>query len=158
MKIDKSWYQKPNDPNFPVSNAAGGIVIRKENKKLLIALIGTDYYDNYMLPKGTQEHGEDIKSTAKREVVEETGIHDLKFICKLGTKERLTFKKTQWNTYHFFLFETKDIGGKQNLQEGEDDLKLSWFDFDKLPPIFWPEQKEIIEENREKIRKLLNEK
>ena len=156
MKIDKSWYEKPKDPNFPVATSAGGVVVRKDNGKLMIALIGTDYHEDYMLPKGAQEKGEGVEDTARREIVEETGLHNLKLICKLGVKERLTFEKDKWKTTHYFLFETKEVSGQQKLEPGEKDLKLSWFDLEKLPPMFFPEQKELIEKNKEKIRKLLS--
>jgi len=29
MRIDKSWYIKPRDKNFPTQELAGGIVVRK---------------------------------------------------------------------------------------------------------------------------------
>ncbi|OGM09540.1 hypothetical protein A2159_00105 [Candidatus Woesebacteria bacterium RBG_13_34_9] len=156
MKIDESWYLKPKSKNFAKSVSAGGIVVRKEKGRLLIALIGTDYYGDYTLPKGSQKNGEKIETTARREIAEEAGLADLKLICKLGIKERFSFEKTDWKVIHFFLFETKSSRGQQNLQKGEEDLKLSWFDLDNLPPIFWPEQKEVIEESKEKIKSLFS--
>ncbi len=157
MKIDKSWYIKPNDSNFPVSTTAGGIVIRKDRAKLKIALLKTDKYKDYVLPKGTRERGETIKNTAIREICEETGLQNIKMICKLGVKERFSFKKTDWKIAHYFLFVTGDVSGKQNLQPDEGNLQLEWFDINKLPSMFWPEQRELIEENMEKIKRLLNE-
>jgi 8-oxo-dGTP pyrophosphatase MutT (NUDIX family) len=156
MKIDDSWYIKPKDPNFPSSVAAGGVVVRKEKGKLLIAFIGTDYYEDYTLPKGMQEKGENIEVTAKREISEETGLDKLVLVKKLGIKKRLSFNKTTWNTYHYFLFVTGQKSGIQKLELGEEDLFLEWFNIEKLPSIFWPEQKELIEENRERIRLLLS--
>jgi 8-oxo-dGTP pyrophosphatase MutT (NUDIX family) len=50
-------------------NTAGGIVINKGNQVLLIFRKG-----KWDLPKGKSENGESLKKTAKREVVEETGI------------------------------------------------------------------------------------
>jgi len=156
MKIDESWYIKPKYKKFPSSVAAGGVVVRKDEGKLLIALIGTDYYKNYMLPKGRQEDGEEIESTARREIAEETGLSNLELICKLGIKERLSFEKNDWKAIHYYLFKTDKIFGKQDLQRGEEDLKLGWFDLDNLPFLFWPEQKELIEENKKRIKKLLS--
>ena len=155
MKIDESWYVKPKDKNFPFDVSAGGVIIRIEGNKLLIALIKDPEFDDYLLPKGRLEKGESFEDAAKREIAEETGLNNLKLISKLGVKERLTFEKNEWRTTHYFLFITTQKDGVQNLQEDEDYV-LEWFDFDKLPPMFWPEQKELIEENREKIKKLLS--
>jgi hypothetical protein len=74
---------------------------------------------------------------------------------KLGIKERLIYKKTSWRKIHYFLFKTKQISGKQKLEKAEQDYFVKWFDINKLPEIFWPDQKELIERNREKIKKLV---
>jgi ADP-ribose pyrophosphatase YjhB (NUDIX family) len=156
MKINESWYIKPKNQNFPSSVAAGGVVVREEKGKLLIALIGTDYYKDYSLPKGKQEDGEKIEITARREIAEETGLSNLELICELGIKERLSFEKSDWKTIHYYLFKTDEISGKQNLQKGEEDLTLDWFDLDNLPLLFWPEQRELIKENKKTIKNLLS--
>jgi len=152
MKIDKSWYIKPKDTDFPVSVSAGGVVIREEKGVIKIALLKTNEFKDYSLPKGTYEKGETVEQTAIREIQEETGLQNIKLIRKLGVKERYSYKKTVWKTTHYFLFITKDISGVQNLQPDEGNLQLEWFDINKLPLIFWPEQTELIEENREKIK------
>jgi ADP-ribose pyrophosphatase YjhB (NUDIX family) len=156
MKIDKSWYKKPKEKNFRCSIAAGGVVVRKENGKLLVALIGSNYYSDFRLPKGSQENNEEIETTARREISEEVGLFKLKMVCKLGIKERLSFEKTDWKITHYFLFETDEIFGRQNLQPGEEDMKLIWFNLDNLPDFFWPEQKELINENIKRIKRLLS--
>jgi 8-oxo-dGTP pyrophosphatase MutT (NUDIX family) len=108
------------------------------------------------LPKGRVEKFENLEDAARREVLEETGISDLTLVEKLGIKERLTYEKNEWRTMHYFLFLTEQKNGKQNLQEDEN-YEFGWFDFDNLPTMFWPEQKELIEENREKIKNLVKE-
>jgi 8-oxo-dGTP pyrophosphatase MutT (NUDIX family) len=155
MKIDESWYIKPKDKNFPVTVAAGGVVIRKNNNKLYVALLRDKRFEDCMLPKGGAEKGESPEATAKREISEETGLNDLSMICKLGIKERLTFEKNEWRKAHYFLFATDQENGAQDLQAGEEDYVIEWHNIDKLPLMFWPEQKELIEENKEKIKKLL---
>ncbi|KKQ48221.1 MAG: ADP-ribose pyrophosphatase [Candidatus Woesebacteria bacterium GW2011_GWB1_38_5] len=152
MKIDKSWYIKPKDPNYPTQNLAGGVVIREDNGKLLIALVGDKKFSTFILPKGKVENNETSVTAAKREIAEETGLHKLVIHAKLGVKERMTFDKTSWNIYDYFLFSTKQIFGKIKPNEDEKDFFLEWFDLENLPPIFWPEQKDLIEENREKIK------
>jgi len=156
MKINKSWYIKPKDKNFPTSVSAGGTVVRKEKERLFIALIRDKKFGDFMLPKGRVEVTENLENAATRKIAEETGLKNLKLICKLGVRERLTYEKDSWRTVHYFLFVTNQKSSTQNLQEGEDDYIVEWFDLDKLPSFFWPEQKELVEENREKIKKLVS--
>ena len=156
MKIDESWYVKPEDKNFPAQELAGGVVVRKEDGKLLVAFVGDKKFSNYILPKGRIEKGESEIDAANREIKEEAGLENLIFIEKLGVKKRLTFDKTVWNTYHYFLFVTDQKSGVQKLEKGEEDYFLRWFDLDGLPEMFWPEQKDLIEENKEKIKRLVS--
>ena len=153
MKIDKSWYIKPK--GIPKSINAGGVVVRKLKDKFYIALIRDKKFTDYMLPKGRVEKGEDLVTAAKREISEETGLNDLILISKLGKKERLTFEKNEWRKTHYFLFVSNQEKGQPNLQQGEEDYVLEWFDLDKLPSFFWPEQRELVKENLEKIKKLI---
>jgi len=80
-------------------NAGGGVVTNDDGEVLLI------YRNNHWdLPKGKQEKGEEIESTALREVEEECGICNLELreiICKTyhtyNNKEgELTVKSTYW--------------------------------------------------------------
>ena len=68
--IDKLW--KTFLKQFPVIEAAGGLVERTDNKFLFI--FRNDKWD---LPKGGVEKNELIIEAAKREVMEETGVGDL---------------------------------------------------------------------------------
>lgn len=154
MKIDKSWYIKPK--GIKEVHSCGGIVVRKDGDRLLVALIHDKKFTNYMLPKGRIEKGESKIEAAKREVSEEAGLNKLNLIRELGVKERLTFKKHEWRITHYFLFETVEIEGKQKLEKGEEDYVVEWFDLNNLPEFFWPEQKQLIEENKEKIINLLS--
>lgn len=150
MKINESWYIKPAGITENVS--AGGVVVRKLKDKVYIALVRDKKFSDYLLPKGRVEAGEDLIAVAKREISEETGLRDLRLISKLGEKERLTFEKDAWRKTYYFLFLTSQEKGQQNLQESEEDYIIEWFDLDKLPPFFWPEQRELVEENIEKIK------
>jgi 8-oxo-dGTP pyrophosphatase MutT (NUDIX family) len=89
---------------MPVEKSAGAVIFRRENDEIFYLLLhypGTshrtekDYWD---FPKGHIEKGEKIEETVKREVREETGLKDLKFIEG--------FKK--WIKY-FFYFQGKKI-------------------------------------------------
>lgn len=151
--IDNSWYIRPK--NIRVRKAAGGVVIRKDNGRLLVGLIRDIKYQDWTLPKGGVEKGEDIEKAAQREMAEETGINKTKIICELGIKERLSFEKEVWAVTDYFLFLTQQVKGQQKLEKGEEDIIFQWFDLGQLPEMNWPEQKELIEDNRGKIRNLI---
>ena len=92
--MDKLW--KTFIKQFPVIEAAGGLVERTDNKLLFI--FRNNKWD---LPKGGVEKNELIIDAAKREVTEETGVADLivqnqlsetDHICNKGKRFRV--KKT----------------------------------------------------------------
>jgi len=120
MKIDKSWYVKPNG-DFPERLAAGGVVVRKENNEILIGLLKDKKYEGYMLPKGGIKGGERAEDATKREVSEETGINNLNLICFLGRRERPSLERDKWHITSYYLFKTSQIRGVQKLEKGEED-------------------------------------
>lgn len=116
--------------NYLEVNAAGGLVINKENEFLLIHRNG-----KWELPKGKQEHGEDLADTAVREVMEETGIDSVtlgKFIC---TTNHTYFRDGKWHLKHTSWYnmscESKCAPCPQ-IEEGIDSVK--WVKFGELPP------------------------
>lgn len=137
MKIDKSWYIKPEGISEEISS--GGVVVCRKNGETFVALTRENNYPGLVLPKGHTEKGENLQEAATREIEEETGLKNLNLVCLLGTKERLDFKKEYWKKTYYFLF------------IGQYDKSTKWFYIDNLPEMFWPEQKELILENRDKI-------
>jgi 8-oxo-dGTP diphosphatase len=63
--------------------AAGGVVRRELDGRSELAVVHRPRYDDWTIPKGKLEPGEDDAEGALREVMEETG-----FLCELG--EELT--------------------------------------------------------------------
>ena len=66
-----------------IVRAAGGIVVR-DGDDPRIAVVLLRKYDNWVLPKGKLAKGEDARTAARREVVEETG-HEVSVYEFLGT-------------------------------------------------------------------------
>jgi ADP-ribose pyrophosphatase YjhB (NUDIX family) len=71
------------------SFSAGGVVV---NARGLVAVTFQDGVV-WSLPKGRLEQGEDRKTTAAREIEEETGLSKLEFISELGTYSRFKISK-----------------------------------------------------------------
>ena len=148
--IDHTWYQRP--PHVPEHVSAGGIVARLENNETYIALIGEDGLNGYVLPKGHVDPGETLEQAAVREIAEEAGLSQLTLVAPLGVKERLDFDKRAWKKTHYFLFLTNQIEGRPT--DPQHDYEVKWFPLDAVPKLFWPEQTQLIKENRERIVEL----
>ncbi|MFH0711082.1 MAG: NUDIX domain-containing protein [Candidatus Aenigmatarchaeota archaeon] len=90
--------------------SAGAIIFKKDDKIRYLFLkkkYKTEYWD---LPKGNIEKGENEEETVKREIEEETGLKDLKFVK--GFKEKINYfykkeKDTVFKEVVFFLAESK---------------------------------------------------
>ena len=142
--IDTTWYEKPD--NIEEKIGCGGIVVRKQGDKVFIVLVKERERPHYVLPKGKLEANESTEAAARREIIEEAGISDLTLIAFLGIRERLNFTKQNWQIVHYFLFITNKQQGVP-LDKDRHDASW-WFEIDNLPEFFWPEQKELVLENR----------
>lgn len=149
--IDDSWYVRPK--GVPLHEAAGGVIVRKEGDRILVAFIREQDFETLALPKGHVDEGESPEETAIREIEEESGLSDLQFVCSLGVKERLNFKKTSWKVTHYYLYTTRQVGGKPT--DPKHPHPPSWHALADLPDLMWPEQKELIENSATKIRQRL---
>lgn len=62
--------------------SSGAVVYKKEDSILHVLLLYRAQTETYHLPKGTQEKGETLEDTARREIKEETG-------CEINLKKTL---------------------------------------------------------------------
>ncbi|HEX6966943.1 MAG TPA: NUDIX hydrolase [Gemmatimonadaceae bacterium] len=99
--------------------SAGGVVVRREDGRLLFLLI-QDSYHNWGLPKGHLERNEPPEQAALREVAEETGVSPLSLAGEVGTidwyfrfRGRLIHK-----TCHFYLMEAGSAETTPQREEG----------------------------------------
>lgn len=152
IHIDQSWYKKPD--SIKERNSCGGVVCRVDNAGQIWILLTCEKDDRcFVLPKGGREFGELDLDAAVREVEEEAGIVDLRMITDLGWLHRLSFKKHVWSNTHFFLFYTQQIEGTPTDQEHC--YKPAWFKLEDVDPYFWPDQKDLIQRNRDRIAELI---
>ena len=105
--------------------------------------------EEYVLPKGGVEAGESLLEAACREIEEETGLGHLRLIKKLEVLERLSFDKSFWSLIHLYLFHTEEV--EATPTDSSHHFAMGWFLIDRLPRFLWPEQKELLERDRDDI-------
>jgi 8-oxo-dGTP pyrophosphatase MutT (NUDIX family) len=143
---------------MPVEKSAGAVIFRrnKEIKYLLLhypssAKAPKDYWD---FPKGHIEKGEKELETVKREVEEETGLKDIKFVE--GFKEWIKYffrhkGKNVFKIVTFLLAETKEKEIKISLEH----IGYQWLSYkEALKQLKFKNAKEILK----KANNFLSEK
>ena len=145
LVIDGSWYRRPE--GFRERVAAGGVVARVEDGKVLVALIGEGEWTSAVLPKGGVDEGEDLETAARREIEEEAGFTELHLLQKLGVGQRQNYEKEYWSVTHYFLFATTQIDVKPTDVQAHSHSP-DWFDLDNLPAMLWPEQRALLQTRR----------
>ena len=124
-------------------------MVRVSGGETFVAFTREGDMRGFALPKGGVELGESLLAAAQREIEEETGLSEITLIRKLDVVERLGFDKRWWSVMHFYLFRTDQVDATPT--ETDNHRHMSWFPIDALPVILWPEQRELIEANRDAI-------
>ncbi|UJH91122.1 NUDIX hydrolase [Antarcticibacterium sp. 1MA-6-2] len=112
---------------LPVVTAAGGMVFNDKNEILFI-------YRNkrWDLPKGKVEKGETLEESARREVMEETGIKDLEITSHIKETYHIFKRKDKYRikvTHWYKMFSTYDGELIPELNEGI--KKVKWKNLEK---------------------------
>ena len=95
---------------MPIEKSAGAIVFRKKGNEIFYLLLQYEA-GHWGFPRGLIEKGETLEETAKREIGEETGIKNLKFLPGFKETIKYFFKWKGKNILKFvtyFLAQTKE--------------------------------------------------
>ena len=115
---------------FREVNAAGGLVSNRRGDYLLIRRDGL-----WDLPKGHQEPGEDIRTTALREVQEETGVDNLMLRKLICITDHCYFRNNMWHLKHTWWYDMLYNEPVELVPQKEEDItKAAWVARSSLPP------------------------
>ncbi len=136
--------------------SSGGVIFRRSNDMVEIALVAVKGGDVWCLPKGLVEKGETPEETAMREVAEETGLRG-KVIKKIGDISYWYYIRGEnakcRKTVHFYLMEYE--GGSTDDHSWEVD-KAAWFIMDEaLNKVSYKGDRGILEKAREMVLKIV---
>ncbi len=132
---------------FEVS--AGGVIYRRTDQGIEVALISTKGGTRWQLPKGKQEKGEELEVTAAREVAEETGLFGT-VLASLDTID-IWFSVSEegrairsHKVVHFYLLEYRH-GSTDDHDDEVDDAR--WFPAaEALVRLTFPSERRVTEQ------------
>lgn len=129
----KKYFQRkrPSIQEIVREPTAGGIVFRRTDDDKIEILLIQDAKDRWTIPKGHIEEGETAAQTARREIGEEAGLHDVDMLGWLGKIhfryrriDRLVLMTTQ-----IYLVRVRTDGNEIKKEEWMNGIK--WFSFNE---------------------------
>lgn len=115
---------------FKEVDAAGGLVENRRGDYLLISRNGL-----WDLPKGHREAGEDILTTAVREVQEETGVDRLEPEELICVTDHCYLRDGIWHLKHTWWYHMRYDNPEDLTPQREEDItKAVWVARSSLPP------------------------
>lgn len=89
----------------------------------------------WSFPSGFVERGEPVEEAARREVLEETGLH-------IEVGELVGLYSRQGQPVVLAVYEGRVVSGE--LRTSEESTAVEWFPLDALPPLAFPHDAEIL--------------
>jgi 8-oxo-dGTP pyrophosphatase MutT (NUDIX family) len=125
--------------------AAGGLVVRKVEGGIEIAVIHRQRYDDWSLPKGKLERDESFKEAALREVEEETG-----YACELRDElSPVSYRDRKGRRKLVRYWEMRPRKGKFKVNDEVDELR--WVTPKKAESLLdYDHDRKLVEELRDR--------
>ena len=130
---------------FREVDAAGGLVSNRRGDYLLIQRSGL-----WDLPKGHRDPGEDIETTALREVREETGVDQLELRGLICVTDHCYLRNDIWHLKHTWWYDMLYTDPVDLTPQREEDIaRAAWVARSSLPPFLKNTYPSILEVFRE---------
>jgi len=135
---------------MPLEKSAGAIIFRKEGDEIYYLLLHyprgarrpEPYWD---FPKGHVEKGEKEINTVKREVWEETGLKDLRFIDGFKEQIKYFFKWEGENILKFVTFYLAETEEK-DIKISSEHIGFKWLPYKKaMTQLTFQNAKELLQ-------------
>lgn len=146
---------------MPIERSAGAIISRKEGKKIFYLLLHypgashraeKDYWD---FPKGHIEKREKEIEAVKREIEEETGLKDIKFIEGFKEWIKYFFKFKDKNILKFVTFYLAETKTK-DVEISSEHIGYEWLPYEEaLTRLTFENAKEILKKAHKFLSKSL---
>lgn len=125
-----------------------GVAVFRPGHVLLIRRGKQPRLGEWSLPGGAQELGETVMEAARREVMEETGVHidGLQLIDVIDSIRHDDDGKVK---FHFTLVDLAARWVSGDPQAGTDAMHAEWIPLDRAPHLgMWPETNRVIDVGR----------
>jgi len=141
-----------------VEKSAGAAIFRRENSEIYYILLRypsnsknkKDYWD---LPKGHIEKGEKIEDTVKREVMEETGLTDIKIVEGFKETIKYYFKSGEENVFKTVVFLMAETEIKK-IRISSEHVEYKWLNYEEaIKQATFKNAKEIIKKANNSLSK-----
>ena len=132
-----------DDAGNDVVRAAGGAVWRWGPSHIEVVLIHRPRYDDWTLPKGKVNPGEDEADAALREVAEETGLR-----CELGAELATTRYHDRRGRPKVVRYWAMEVYGpaEEPFRPNDEVDKLAWLDIEKaVDRLSYAHDREVLE-------------
>ena len=141
-ELDFMYKREDYTINCLYERSCGAIVFRFINGERRFLLIKNKRSNHWGFPKGHIEVGETEEDTAKREVLEEAGLH-IRIFGGFKHKSEYTIRTRVEKTVSIFLATTDDVQTKIQPEEIEDYI---WLEYDAaMNTLNYSNDKEILE-------------
>ena len=134
---------------MPGEKSAGAVILRREGNKIYYLLLHypsnakapREYWD---FPKGHIEKGEKIEETVEREVEEETGLKDIKFVEGFKEWIKYFFKHKGKNVFKIVTFLLAEAETEE-VKISPEHIGYKWLPYDEaLIQLTFKNAKEIL--------------
>jgi ADP-ribose pyrophosphatase YjhB (NUDIX family) len=127
-----------------------GVVVFKDERVLLVRRGKPPRQDRWSLPGGRQRLGEAVRTTARREVLEETGL-EVEVTALLDVLDSITRDEAGAIAYHYTLVDFLAEWRVGEAAAGGDAAEVAWADPTKLDTYdLWDETVRLIRLGRER--------